>query len=60
VYLNIARLRQSPGKTFFFQKVVHFLKAKARDSYIASLTGMKPDQPHFTIIKVAVIEVAVD
>jgi len=28
-------------------------KAKARDSYIARLTG-KPDQPRFTIIKVAV------
>jgi len=28
-------------------------KAKARDSYIARLTG-KPDQPRFTIIEVAV------
>jgi len=25
-------------------------KAKARDSYIARLTGTKPDQPRFTII----------
>ena len=29
------------------------LKAKARDSYIARLTG-KPKQPRFTIIEVAV------
>jgi len=29
------------------------LEAKARDSYIARLAG-KPDQPRFTIIKVAV------
>jgi len=26
-------------------------KAKARDSYIARLTGTKPDQPRFTIIR---------
>jgi len=26
-------------------------KAKARDSYIACLTGTKPDQPRFTIIR---------
>jgi len=26
------------------------LKAKARDSYIARLTGTKPDQSRFTII----------
>jgi len=26
-------------------------KAKASDSYIARLTGTKPDQPHFTIIR---------
>ena len=25
-------------------------KAKARDSYIARVTGTKPDQPRFTII----------
>jgi len=29
------------------------LKAKARDSYIARLTG-KPDQPRFTVIEVVV------
>jgi len=29
-------------------------KAKARNSYIACLTGTKPDQPSFTIMEVAV------
>jgi len=29
-------------------------KAKARDSYIACLTGTKPDQMRFAIIEVAV------
>jgi len=33
--------------TVFFKK----LKAKASDSYIARLTGTKPDQPRFTIIR---------
>jgi len=27
------------------------VKAKARDSYVELLTGMKPDQPRFTIIE---------
>jgi len=38
----------------FCNDCVHFLKlkAKARDSYIARFTG-KPDQPHFTIVEVA-------
>ena len=29
-------------------------KTKARDSYIACLTGTKPDQPRFTVVEVAV------
>jgi len=35
-------------------QVYNKAKAKASDSYIARLTGTKPDQPRFTVIEVAV------